>query len=579
MNDLRAIVRRIGGQHALTWPSFWVVFALNAVVYFASNLVAVGSGVGWRLVIMSASQLAMYLVPFVAWMFWVRRSAQPRPLLMLMAFLIGGAMRGVVIALAPVWIVGGYQPTMGEIVFRMSASIAIMPITLAVAAIINDLTAENAERSAELARYQRDADAIDHLVFERMQASQADVLARIRGQLERLLRFQNVDDMVAELRVGVDDVVRPLSHTLAASIPTVERPAAQLTRPRIPWSELLAEVGRMPLFMPTLAALLVLVMGGPWMLAKSMHRIDPVLLFSVLAGSWLLLTVCNWLWLRFRLRRSGAVFAVATLMIAVVSLAWWPVFRVVGGIDLDGMVVVSVAYYLTTTWFFVLPRAADRLTRAHSAAVDEAIARLNWEMARAQAAAWQQQRNFAYALHGPLQSAMTAIIFRLEAARVDGALSAELRAEIEHELMGRLESLATSSEEVAPLTTVIDDIRRLWSGIVEFAWEAEVSALEAAEADTTANTVLVDVTREACSNAVRHGRAKTLSIQLRWASAQVLELVIRNDGQELSASASAGLGTQLLNEATVGWSRNRQGGHTVLTALVPVASAEAALER
>ena len=577
MNDLRSILRRIGGRHAITWQSFWVVFVLNAVIYLSSNLTAVRSGFTVRLLIVAISQLTMYVVPFVVWMLWVRRSEHPRPIVMSLGFIGAGVVRGLTIVVVPEWLVGGYAPTVGEWILRLSASAAFIPVTLAIMAIYSDLTFENAERSAELARYQRDAAAVEHLVFERMRENQSAVVARIRAQLERMLTFQDPADLVAELRVSVDDVVRPLSHTLAKTIPTVEHPATDLTRARIPWPDLLTEVGRMPLFMPTLTSLVVVVASGPWLLLRPLSAQGLMAAVATLAVTWMALTLGNVVWLHLQLTRPVAVVAVATAMAILTALSWWPMFRALGGPELDPMMALTLAYFMIASWFFSLPRAADRLTREHSAAVDKAIRQLNWEMARAQASAWQQQRNFAYALHGPLQSAMTAIIFRLEAALSEGELSPNLRAEIEHELMSTLESLTTTTEEVTPFTEVVEDIRRLWSGIVEVEFSADPSALAAAESDNTTNTVIVDVTREACSNAVRHGRAANLRISLRWRSSSLLELTITNDGADAVGDGGSGLGTQLLNEATVSWSRTRQDALTVLTALVPVALVEYAI--
>lgn len=577
MNDLRSILRRIGGRHAITWQSFWVVFVLNTLIYFTSNLTAIRAGLVVRFAIASVSQLAMYVVPVLIWLVWVRRASRPRPVVMSLGFVAAGFVRGITILVVPEWFVHGYAPTPGEWILRVSASIAFIPVTLVVMAIYNDLTFENAERSAELKRYQRDAGSIEQHVFERMRENQANVIAQIRAQLERLLRFQDPADLVAELRVSVDDVVRPLSHSLAATIPSVERPHTDLTRTRIPWPVLLAEAGRMPLFMPTLTTVVVVFASGPWLLLRPLSGRALMAAFATLAVTWMALTLGNVVWQRLQLSRPIAVVMVATVMALLTALSWWPMLRTLGGPELDPMMALVVAYFMITSWFFSLPRAAERLTREHSVAVDVAIQQLNWEMARAQASAWQQQRNFAYALHGPLQGAMTAIIFRLEAALAEGELSAELRSEVERELLSTVESLTTTADEVTPFTEVVEDIRRLWSGIVEVEFAADESALAAAESDETTNTVLVDVTREACSNAVRHGRAARLSIQLRWRSPLVLELVIANDGTDSVVDAGSGLGTQLLNEATVSWSRTRQDALTVLTALVPVAVTEYAI--
>ena len=296
-------------------------------------------------------------------------------------------------------------------------------------------------------------------------------------------------------------------------------------------------------------------------------------MFGMLCLSWLLMWGANLLWRRMRLVSVPAVLVWGTLFGVTIGAVWALPFVVVRP-DLRPMLAVSIGYYLIAAWLFSLPRAADRLARQHSGDVAVAIAQLEWELARTQASAWQQQRNFAYALHGPVQSAITASMFRLEGALAAGEVSAALRSNVERDLRGTLEALAMPQGGEVDFAEVVSEIRQLWDGIAEVSVSYGPGTRELVDHDSTAAAVLSDLTREACSNAVRHGRARTVTVLLRVAAENLIELVIANDGADLPEGAGTGLGTQLLTEATVSWSRVRRDQLTILTALVPVATPE-----
>lgn len=572
MNDWRSLLVRIGGPNALSWPQFWLLFAVNAVVSLASNPGTFQGEFAPRLGLLALSQIALFSAPLLVWRRWVRRGDRSRPGLMLAAFVAGGLLRALVVIWGN-WLLAGGALTVSEVVFRLNASVSIMTVSFVIGAISRDLTREYAQTAAELNRVQADVANVEEDVFGRMRANHAAVIERIRGQLERLLTLPDPSAMVSELRVSVDDIVRPLSHDLARSIPNRPETEPSTDPVGIPWRSLIREAGQIDLFLPTSTVLVSFMTSVSWLLARFDRLDDQLLMFGMLCLSWLLMWGANLLWRRMRLVSVPAVLVWGTLFGVTIGAVWALPFVVVRP-DLRPMLAVSIGYYLIAAWLFSLPRAADRLARQHSGDVAVAIAQLEWELARTQASAWQQQRNFAYALHGPVQSAITASMFRLEGALAAGEVSAALRSNVERDLRGTLEALAMPQGGEVDFAEVVSEIRQLWDGIAEVSVSYGPGTRELVDHDSTAAAVLSDLTREACSNAVRHGRARTVTVLLRVAAENLIELVIANDGADLPEGAGTGLGTQLLTEATVSWSRVRRDQLTILTALVPVATPE-----
>lgn len=570
MNDWRSLLARIGGPNALSWPQFWILFAVNAVVSLASNPDTFDGPLGPRLTLVAVSQLALFAPPAALWWWKIRTSPKPRPMLMFGGFLAGGVLRGSVLVLGSA-VITGALPTAAEVTFRMTASISIMTIGFVISAISNDLTREYAESAAELSRVQADVAGVEAEVFDRMRANHRSVVAEIRAQLARLLNSHDPRALVEALRVSVDDVVRPLSHDLARTIPSRAEVVPAVSAPSLPWRALVREVARIDLFMPTATVLISFTSSLSWLLARFESTGAQLLMAAGLAICWLLMRLANLLWRRLALTSVATILTIGSVFAAAIGASWAVPFQIIGP-EFGPMLAVSIGYYLLAAWMFALPRAADRLTRQHTYEVTEAIAQLEWELARAQASAWQQQRSFAYALHGPVQSALTACIFRLEGALGRGEVTEQLRVSVERDLSRVLDGVTETHERPAHVLEVVDEIRQLWDGIATVELECESGVAAQLANDATASAVLIDVTREACSNAVRHGRARQVFIRVELAADNLVELTIANDGTDVPSRTSAGLGTQLLSEATVSWSRSRRGPLTVLTALVPVAA-------
>jgi signal transduction histidine kinase len=91
--------------------------------------------------------------------------------------------------------------------------------------------------------------------------------------------------------------------------------------------------------------------------------------------------------------------------------------------------------------------------------------------------------------------------------------------------------------------------------------------------------------REACSNAVRHGKASNIDVRVTLsAGGDNLVIVVENDGDAVVSKShqdtvaaitglipvSGGLGTMLLEELTLSWSLTGAAGLTRLAAVVPI---------
>lgn len=173
-------------------------------------------------------------------------------------------------------------------------------------------------------------------------------------------------------------------------------------------------------------------------------------------------------------------------------------------------------------------------------------------------------------LHGPVQDAITSTLVRLQSSGTqlqDPKLAADLRARIS----SSLDLLSAPAYPDTDLRLLLDDLEELWSDTVTIHTECSDEDFELLHEHQTAAYTVSEVLREACSNAIRHGNAKHVSIRLDIAEdSRLVEIVVENDGAKLNPNAKLGLGSHLFDEVSLGWSRDQVGNLVRLTVRIPL---------
>ena len=105
--------------------------------------------------------------------------------------------------------------------------------------------------------------------------------------------------------------------------------------------------------------------------------------------------------------------------------------------------------------------------------------------------------------------------------------------------------------------------------MVDLSWEIDPDAAQTLEEHYITAATATELVREAISNSVRHGAAKSVLIEV-FGEESNLALRVSNDGKPYQPTDSTGLGTTLLNELSLAWKIEQVGNLTVLTATIPV---------
>jgi signal transduction histidine kinase len=181
------------------------------------------------------------------------------------------------------------------------------------------------------------------------------------------------------------------------------------------------------------------------------------------------------------------------------------------------------------------------------------------DVAANQAQSLLVNRNLANYLHGSVQNRLLSAALRIENGSGDAVnLVAELAA-IEKLLDGAATDFDTGSER--SLDDQFAEMVGRWEGYVQI----EVLPSPLPDFGAEINAKVIQLATEAISNAVRHGLASALTIEVRPQPNSILRITITDDGLGPRKGAS-GLGSHLFNSLCgANWSlRLRTEGGSIL---------------
>ena len=572
MSALRDAWRRIGTPDAISWPAFWATLIAGVVGGFANSAAPIP--VGPRLAIVVVGQLILWAPLVLARAWLVRVPGRSQPVLVVVAFLIGALVR----ALVQIQMLTAlYGADAVNLAGRFGGILVnIGPVFFGTAIVLSNLR-ERRRQIGELLDAQVQIEQSIEKVGSVLEQQNTEAIQRVRTRLEdelAKLEGAHAEQSLAVLQSTVADVVRPMSHELAQSLPErTEMPADEQKR-AVPWSHVLDSAATGRPYRPLVAGAFV-----AWEFAGMiLIRPDDWLRFLALACLFVLGLVLANRVVEAINRGRGPSFRIATTtagaFIACIAVAATVPFAL-GTTPSDigvalGLAILFPLFVLGVSVLTALTRERDRVIRDLEDSSDE----LERMLVRQRQAQWFQQKALSRALHGPVQMAVTAAAIRLDTAIQAGTVQLGVVDQIRGELMTTLDVLHESEGGVVTLDQGIDRMRATWDGVCSISERVSDEAREVLAHDGVLRSIVIDIVTEAVSNAVWHGNATRASLRLDVAGGACDELCVEviTDGEGIEVPKRRGLGTQLLDECSLWWRRESTPGGDQLIAVVPCAS-------
>lgn len=527
--------------------SFFVWLLLSAVVYVAS------------------------VAPILIARPWLLRlmAIRPRPLLVSSIFLFAGLIRGITVLT-----VGGFLGLVpsSDIFYRLTGGPLFEAGSLVIIVLFLASQVKHEKALLELEQEKIRLDELRGGIRERIRIQLEELLSKVRGTLaptvaEVYAQLKIADEassktVAKNLMQAVEEVVRPLSHDLGRSkVDGGIEPIATTIRAIKSRAALPDRVALGSMLLPGLSMLGAAMISAPTLMLSSPGLPGLGLAFVLFAANYASLSAIRFAFLRvWASVWVGAIFSALAGM-AANAITWWIIdfFEV----KIDATPTQSAVLYVVITLLTFGQQLARTRRFDSEAKIRAVIADLEIINSQLRQEAWLNRKRLASVLHGPVQAALYAAAMRLAQSK---QISPDLISGIEVDLNQALNQLESFGEN-ENFDIVLAQITDVWDGICDIRFEiSEQMRVELRSASSVAVCVL-EVIREATSNAIKHGGATDIVVSVKPTSRESLLLVeILNNGKLPDAESEAGYGSQLLSEVTYSWSIGEKNGRTLVRA-------------
>jgi len=572
-------LRRIGGPNAInTWT-----YVLTTVVFLVVTMIPstrdqfIGT-LGQRLLLAGVGTLVGFGILAIAWLTVLAPTGRrSRPWTAAAVFAVAGAVQGVVIVILRRDI---GLPPVDSVTLVVTRAVAGV-LWLSAVAIVVDQVRSHQRRVAELqARIQ----AVDvglareeHELRAEVETMRTRTLAPVRRALDEIAErlsamagAHQAEDEAAALRALVDDEVRPLSHALLGEppVPVDVEAAIELPSRRAR----LRAVARLAVTAVASPSWLAVVLPVTLILLFAIQQIGlPFLMASattylvVVGGLFLVVRAV----LNPRLPHMRTWAAAAAVLVAYEGLAVAAVINgwAWGGLSEIGRWVEWPALItLPVIWLgLAVMRASQDQRELVEQQLEGVLGQLSLITARRRQRIRHERQVLGRLLHGSAQATLLSISARLARAAddPDPGPSVALAASDLHDLR---ESLAAPAGERWGVREALDDLIGLWAGVVDVTLHAPDGVLDVLDATPATRSSVVDVAAEGITNAVRHGGARSVVIDIALAADRVT-VVVSDDGRGAPGSVP-GMGSGMLDDVACEWGLQVGPGGGILTASV-----------
>ena len=571
--------RRLALPEAFGWPTFWI----SAFVYFGTTVLFDARRFGGMAAIwLIGWALGQWLL--LGWVVLFRRltrSLAKTPTQQVASTLaIGttaGIARGYLMAVFSLATGIADQPQWS---FRLGGgAIAGLVLTVSGAAlvgasnehfnVVSKLTFTQNLLLASRKNAQKDLDTTRDEIAQVARSTIAPRLEAIEKQVAKSKFVGEIKPLAVELASLLKSEVRPTVSTLAARVQKTLSAAPEAPTPPMRYLGLPARFSVSEAISPQISFGIALMMC----LSTFLPLADPITTATSVVGA-LIAWLALWAFKLATRALPHLPLIAATLLLALIgALTTIPLSLLTQGTlspeqNLGGLPVQSAFIMAVLVVGIGYTRVVDIDRRRYEISLEQFNAELERERAWVDTQTWVIRREWAYLLHGKVQSALTAAISRLGASEtIDKATLKLVRQDIDRARKAIHEGINAPFD----LGSALDEIVDSWEGVCEVEVKISDTAKATIETDKGIGRALNELVREAVSNAVRHGYAETVTIKIDLVGG-VLELVATNDGRPVKKKSRASLGTEMLNELTLDWSLKNKPRGVVLVAKLATAT-------
>jgi signal transduction histidine kinase len=572
-------LRLVGSSEAFTRRVvLWTLpISIFVAVAFDGNRFGT-SRIGWILTGILAHAFATLVLLGLRLAFLPKGPYSPKPAKTLIIFAIGAISRSLAVGQISVTLGLARDP---EFLYRSFAGALLGTLTLSVVALIAAILKEHDQTQTELANEHEKLILARNSARELVEQQRLEIQQIVHENIEPAVLeiSQNLKSVSTKDSVGlkasankisdlIDSKLRPLSASLhkekKIEIPHVSAVAKKPSLIALPKMLTLRNV------VSPMAIYLVLVVPNTTGASLYLGYISLPVVLLAYAPLAIILSIFVQLPISNRPIPTGLGFAVLSLVLAI---AWTPAILVLRWLNIDVVDRFNLAPTATLGTMIVgllltYSVVVDSKRISYESELRDANQELDLELNRTSQLIWHVRQRAAQTLHGSVQASLTAANMRILGAET---IDEELLEKVRQDLVRATESLTNLDGPTIDLKTSVSDLVQLWQGVCEVKVSVDEDLLSAISLNQVTSHCINEIVKEGVSNAIRHGHAKYVEISILEESADSIRIEISNDG-DADISERQGVGSQMLDEITMNWSRELTDTGVRLVAKVAVNS-------
>jgi signal transduction histidine kinase len=566
------ILGRIGGPHAISWPSF--ILTLGFTLVFGS-VGASASDAGWRWIVPAlVGQSAAYAILFVAKRTVLRTTRiRPRPGRTIASFAFAALVAGNASGAVARSLTDGEQlesgPPNGAVaLFAVLATIVAFTAVASFAAVIVDSyrghTSWTSERDTKLRRL-RDLRSSSSVFLETLRGQQRSLVLQELTRLRDEIPARTFADLEAEIRHSTFEILRPMSHDLANPARS-EIPESPALPPDL--REFFADTISRRLIRPLTLSILSSIPPAFTVLFEATLEsaiLHIVLTFLTLViGSVLLQVVIH------RASRVLSRLLIGSAGILLLSLCPAAIASLVLDGDIAGQVAATSIFSVLVFGFlgpiFGAGRHAYLLERRDRISIDDAI---EHETSLLRQRDYLDRAELSRIIHGRVQSTLLACALKLSTIERSSGSTLDdhvLRSWLNDTLQLLIDRVR-APETAAELSAGIAELVSLWKETCDI--EVDVHHVSPNRLSETTLSAILAIIEEISTNAIRHGGARKIKCRVESTSRDTVTVVIESDSKQSESPSTRGLGSALLDDVSLTWTPEWTAQGLKVVAVVP----------
>ncbi len=553
--------RQLLPEYLFTWPAFIATLIWALLIHFTDKILnQSGNFIPRFIVILGLHTLIYFLLYLTTRLLLNRIKYKFVPAALLLTISLLGLGRGY---LFDFWLYSWDIAETLNVGFRMRASLLNTAVSFVIVTIAIANTRRHQMATGQLFLERSRLERTDLVASEEIrlfhetlvQSISSDLTSRVNEMMGK--SAQQVLNLLHDL---INKVVQPLSRELSTRSQPWVPDFVNTPKIRIKWGNLLAQSFNPGKVNYRLIPILLTVIAFPTALLNS-SLVDVLLGLGLVNMTAILV---GFIFRQIYVKRRGRVIEYfVVLLVTGISMALSSIYLTRDYDAKFGFVIPGILSYLISATLLSLINGAEEQRRLSEDELRLTVEQLEWKVARVRETQRQNCRQLSRNLHDGIQARLSLKYLELEKAITRGDRADEMLPQMLKDLSALMQGLNTPQSGIQPIDSVIERVRENWSNVAVISFHYHPTVLQAIERDSLCRTSIIDVIPELVFNGIKHGRATKIDLLLELIGGERVRLSVIDNGNFEKLESTLGLGTTILNESCISWTRQRDKARTV----------------